>query len=191
MHISFIGCPCSGKTTTAAMAFASLKELGISCEFTPEQARWYIAQKRVIDRLKPEDPCKLDDHDQLSIMLGQLIHDNTIRTAVGPDIITVSDSSPLNSLLYMNEEKRPEGASLITTLGNQTDLVFYAKPVTRDGGLDPNRIHSESESLKIDELIPVVINQYFPEVWKKVIVLDGTPKNRLGKVTEAILSNRF
>lgn len=192
MKISFIGCPSSGKTTTAAMTFSSLKEMGIPCEFIPEQARWYIAKLRYHKKLNPEDPLVLTDEDQISIMSTQILHDHIVTSVVGPQGIVISDSSPLNSTLYMKQEQRYSAVvkDLVAQVSDD-GLIFYAKPVPRSSSIDPNRIHDEETSLAIDDSIPHIMECLAPDLWEKVIVLEGQPKTRLGKVTGAILTHRF
>src|ERR1700761_2045380 len=155
MRINFIGCPCSGKTTTAAMVFAKLKELGMNCEFITEQARLHIANLRWQRNLKPEDPCPLTDSDQFEIMIKQIETEEIVSTAVGNSVVVICDSSAFNSLLYMSKEDKDQALKwdLVHRAKDQSDLVFYCPPVDESKGLDPNRVHSREQSLLIDSQI--------------------------------------
>jgi len=192
MRVSFIGCPCSGKTTTAMMVVAQLKEAGISCEFIAEQARVYIAEKRYLDRLKPEQSLVLTDFDQTSIMERQLRMEKIMSSVTGPSMIVVSDSSPLNSLLYMSEDYRDKvPAAILEEAIQGSDLVFYAPPVSGSNGFDPNRVHDQEQSLKVDGSIPSILEKFAPSVNAKAIALSGDPTCRLSQVFEAIINKRF
>jgi hypothetical protein len=164
MIISMIGSPRSGKTTTAARVFSHLKEASFSCEYIPEQARMVIAEKRAVGDLKPTDQLTLTDHDQYVIMCRQLELQRLMSKACGEDSIIVTDSSPLNALLYMSPEYRNQPAiKMLTTLAlDGQQILFYAKPVPWLGGLDPNRIHDKTQSDIIDSQIPQVIFPLLP-----------------------------
>jgi hypothetical protein len=193
MRLSFIGCPCSGKTTTAAMTAARLKEVGVGCEFVVEQARLYIAEKRRSLKLKPTDSLALNDDDQIAIMQKQLYVEGLMADAVGDDVILVTDSSPLNSLLYMSPsvQDRAVALGLVQEAIDTADLVFYVPPVQQPDYLDPNRIHDKEASLRIDLLIPFLMDALAPSVWKKAIRVDGPPASRLNQVTAALMSRRL
>jgi hypothetical protein len=162
MIIEFLGCPRSGKTTTAARVFANLKEAGFNCEFIPEQARFYIASKRVAFGLKPTDQLTLDDIDQCNIMEKQFDAQNLMLQSCGKDALIVTDSSILNSMLYMSPRFREHGdvdndkarAKRILEITDeyfkQPKMTFYSKPVEWVGGLDPNRVHTREQSEAID-----------------------------------------
>jgi thymidylate kinase len=193
MRISFIGCPCSGKTTTAAMTFASMKEIGINCEFIAEQARMYIAERRKILGLKPEQKLILEDIDQLDIMQAQLYIEETFDSVCDKGTLIITDSSPFNSILYMTNNAREIAINnkYIERAIFGADLVFYCPPAITTGTLDANRIHDEQQSLKIDESIPVILRTIAPAVWKNIIWLEGDPKTRLSQVTAAIMLRRM
>lgn len=194
MKVSFIGSPSSFKTTLAAMLFANLKQLGISCEFFPEYARAYIAQKRVNKKLQPKDKLILTDSDQATIMANQFETESIIQLSVGKSVLLITDSSPLNALFYMSEETRKDENVISYSHMSSilTDLVFYCPPMEFPGNFnsfDPNRIHDKNESLKIDQIIPIVLKEFSPEVFQKMIYLNGTVEERYGILHEAVLKH--
>lgn len=169
------------------MTFAALKELGISCEFVVEQARLYIAEKRY--QLPAGETLELNDVDQVLIMARQINVERIFDKVCDEETIIICDSSPLNSMLYMTENGRSQLA--IDKKELTADLVFYCPPIERFYETDSNRVHDEDQSKLIDLQIPQVIKQYAPEVWNKLIPLDGDPKTRLGQVTSKILSRKL
>lgn len=186
MLINFIGCPQSGKTTTAAMLFAALKETGVIAEFSPEQARFYIAVMRLIfQETGSETPFTLSDSDQLNIMERQVENDEILVKACGPNVMIVSDSSPLNSMLYMSPEFRAssEVQSLARRALALNPKTFYACPVYRPYLNDPNRVHTEAQAHEIDLLIPGLLKE-FPSL--KAFPISGTITERLLQVQNAI-----
>lgn len=187
MLIGFIGSPCSGKTTTAAMTFADLKGMGLPSEYIAEQARLYIAERRVEQKLNPEDSLQLEDVDQYMIMRRQEQSEVTLTTACGPGTIVIADSSVLNALLYLSPEgrKQPGVVRLTEAAVKRYDLLFYCAPVKRPRNLDPNRIHNEEQSLAVDRLIPEVLREFAPDLIP--IQLFGNPQMRHGEVTKALL----
>lgn len=191
MLFNFIGCPQSGKTTTAAMAFASLKENGFITEFSSEQARLYIANRRVHLNLKPQDSFKLTDVDQLNIMESQLRIDETLVKACGPDVFIISDSSPLNSVLYMSPEfrRRPEVIQMVKRSVELTTTFFYMHPITQGWSWDPNRVHNFEESMKIDHLIPQLLAE-LPDLNLKTVPVFGTVPERLMTVKDRMFMSR-
>jgi len=179
MLINFIGAPCSGKTTTAAMLFSSLKETGISCELSSEQARLYIARKKVQLKLSPKQFPTLTDKDQVKIMVQQLEVDEALVTSCGCDVLVISDSSPINSLLYMGTKTRTasEVQEYIRRSLKITSATFLAAPIVRRNGVaDPNRIHSQAQSDLVQQQIPALLSSLPPF---KVIDLCGSPAERL------------
>ena len=155
MIIEFLGCPRSGKTTTAARVFANLKEAGFNCEFIPEQARFYIAQKRVSLDLEPTKSLTLDDIDQMNIFNKQYDAQELMLKACGKDALIVTDSSILNSLLYMTDTGIQDESifNLVQEHITKDRVTFYSTPVEWVGGLDPNRVHSKEQSDTIDKRI--------------------------------------
>lgn len=155
MIIEFIGCPRSGKTTTAARVFANLKEAGFNCEFIPEQARFYIAQKRAAQHLDPKSTLVLDDIDQRNIMEKQFNAQELMLSSCGKDALIVTDSSVVNSLLYMTKDGRLDlnVAQILEEYQKTPKVTFYSRPVEWIGGLDPNRVHTKEQSEAIDKEI--------------------------------------
>lgn len=193
MLINFIGSPSSGKTTLAAATFATLKAEGIPVEYVSEQARVYIAEKRVMEGLHPQDPVSLDDLDQLNIMLRQGQSEDVMMRACGPDVIVISDSSPLNSLLYMTPEILARDVSLKQDLlylsqieqelGHKT-LYFLCEPITSGEALDPNRVHNKEQILEIQERIEEVLPRYAS--FAHLISVSGGIRERQNQVWERI-----
>lgn len=177
MLINFIGCPQSGKTTIAAMLFASMKETGMVAEFNPEQARFYIAKLRVKKGLRPDDVV-LTDEDQFQIMKAQVEADEIFVKACGERVFIVSDSSPLNSMLYMTPEfrKEPKVQVLVERSMALKSLTFHMYPIYRPYLEDPNRIHGEQQSREIDSRIPGLL-QVVQDL--QVTPVDGTVSERL------------
>ena len=188
MLISFVGGPASGKTTTAAMVFSRLKELGSPVEFIYEQARIHIAKKKFKLGLKPEDKLILTDEDQIHILSEQRDLENIMSQACGDKVNLISDSSTLNSLLYMSEEilETEIVKTLVKDSVSRYDLVFYAPLVKISSVLDPNRVHNEQESIKVNDKIPSILNRFAPGL--KVIELAGDPKYRERKVISEIMN---
>lgn len=186
MIIEFLGCPRSGKTTTAARVFANLKEAGFNCEYIPEQARFYIAQKRVNAGLKPEESLTLDDEDQKNILQKQVIAIHLMLASCGKDAIIVTDSSPYNSLLYMTPEGRSKEIvkNIIKSIKDLPTIKFYSLPVEWLGGLDPNRIHNQEQSLKINEDIVTTI---LPMLKDEPVKLLGDSDTRWRSATSEVL----
>lgn len=172
------------------MTFAKLKELGMTCEFITEQARLYIANKRWVGGIKPETKIELHDSDQVNIMLKQLDIETIVHHAVGEDVIVISDSSPLNALLYMSEARRNDEATkdYIEETIEKSDIVFYCAPILGFSSFDPNRVHDEKFSLEVDSQIPTVMTQYAPQVWNKVYHLTGDANARMHQVVNVILT---
>lgn len=188
MKINFIGSSGSGKTTTAAMVFARLKNLGIASEFVTEQARLYISEVRYSS--KNQGNILLNDEDQLLIMTRQLKSEITVEYSVNGIGNIICDSSPLNALFYMSPEFRndPRVKALVNKTLESTGTVFYCEPVLDLSILDPNRIHSAEESARIDKNIFAVLQDVCPEYAKKIKYLKGDPEARCSKVVQALVA---
>lgn len=189
MLFNFIGCPQSGKTTTAAMVFSVLKEFGFLTEFVPEQARQYIAQRRFNMRGTGLTPPDLDDNDQFNIMFQQLQIDQVMTYSGGDQVTVISDSSPLNALLYMTDETRysSQVKGLIQHHLRMLTHSFYMKPVHDPNHYaDPHRVHSYEQSLLIDSKIPALLKELAPDL--HVTEVDGTMQTRLYQVQQEILA---
>lgn len=189
MLINFLGCPSSGKTTCAAALFARLKESGISSEFVAERARRYIAEQKRQNGWT--GVVTLNDEHQQEIMQQQMYDEWLMHRSVNGESIVISDSSPLNSLLYMQDVDQ-KTLDLATRAVNLTDLTFYCYPIEFGATVDPNRIHSENESSQIDQKIPELIAKLFPDFWsKKVIHLGGHASVRFSTALYATLDYRL
>lgn len=188
MLISILGCPCSGKTTTAAMAFAYLKEKSILSEFVPEQARFYIANKKVTQNLTPNDKITLTDQDQINIMEIQLRTEEVMSKSTTKDTIIICDSSAINSLFYMSETalNTKHVKNLINQALNQYDAVYYARTLNQFILDDSNRIHDENFSKNLDEHIPEFCSKYLPNL-KISSQLTGSTQTRMNTLVNDIL----
>lgn len=188
MLVSILGCPCSGKTTTAAMAFAYLKEKSILSEFVPEQARFYIASKRVSANLKPEDKVSLTDEDQINIMEIQLMTERIMSKSVTKDTIIVCDSSALNSLFYMSEDAlASEHVKELTKQAlSQYDAIYFSRALNHFIHDDSNRVHDEDFSKELDRNIPVFCSKHIPDL-KIAAQLTGSTQTRMNVLVNDIL----
>lgn len=179
MLVGFIGSPCSGKTTVASKLFAELKDMGLPTDYVVEQARFYIANKRFTQRQNgANNAITLSDDDQLAIARQQFRHEIVMAD---PQTILLTDSSVLNSLLYMSPEFRltEEVQSLARAAAARYDILFICHPVKRPDGVDPNRIHDEQFSLKIHESMDTVINPLIWDLPSPIKHLVGPSRTRL------------
>lgn len=185
MLIAFIGAPCSGKTTTAALVFADLKDAGQAVEFIPEQARLYIAETRVVQDIFPPKTISLNDKDQNIIALRQLGMEKLLLQACQGSLI-VTDSSPLNSLLYMSEEFRnsPKIQEMVVEYLRQEPLIFYSPPVSEPSAFDPGRVHNRSQSQSLDDSIDKIISPYLKA--SPPVSLHGNSRQRATQALAAI-----
>ncbi len=189
MLVSILGCPCSGKTTTAAMVFAYLKQTDIPTEFVTEQARLFIAEARVEARLKPTDVLALDDQAQIDIMAKQLHIEDIMKKACGPSSVIVCDSSALNSLLYMSKEALQDTIvqGMLKQALEQYDAIYYATPLDHFPSFDPNRIHDEGFSRDLDGRIPLFVKEYLPSDFRFSARLAGEPIARMNTMVEDLM----
>jgi thymidylate kinase len=183
MLIGFIGCPCSGKTTTAALTFADLKSMGVAAEFIPEQARMYIAEKRLILGQAPGSPVILTDEDQLQILTRQMDAEHVLLRSSGPGTVVVTDTAALCTLLYMSPEVQEAQREAMSAHLEKYDLLFYSAPVKLPYSLDANRVHDQEQALKINQEIPKLLRSYGLEP----TFLVGDSKARHNEVTKTIL----
>lgn len=188
MLVGFIGAPCSGKTTTAAKLFAELKDNGQPSEYVAEKARSYIAAKKFTLRAAGNEHLfSLSDEDQISIAKTQYRAELTMNHG---NIIVVTDSCVLNSLLYMTPSAR-EGQDvqrLAVEAASKYDIVFVCGPVPRPAGDDPNRVHDEATSMGIHSQIEPLLLPFLDE--SKVHYLSGPSHARLQEAISVTL-NRF
>lgn len=184
MLVSFLGSPVSGKTTIAAKVFAELKQAGQpNVEFVAEQARIYIAKKKV-----KSDEVILTNEDQVRILFNQLDLEKLMVQATGDDGVVVSDSSALNALWYMDEKARLNfyQSPLFPEIFDfyKSQLLFLANPLHILGvGPDALRIHTLTQSRQIHDLILKILESELGLVVKK---LNGPVDVRVNDVVRAI-----
>lgn len=191
MLISFIGAPCSGKTTTAALVFADLKDAGRAVEFIPEQARFYIAEmrERMLD-LGYGYPPRLDDRNQMDIFDRQRRAEEMF-CRVSSESITLSDSSPLNSLLYLGEENRqsPQLLERVRTyLKKLQPLIFHTPPVPESGFYDANRIHNHEESQTIASRLIENLLPFLQDICEPITLVGDSAHHRATQALAVIWS---
>jgi predicted ATPase len=179
MLIAFVGTPCSGKTTTAARLFADLKDAGHPAEFIPEEARRYIAVRRLNGDTRP-----LIDSNQVDIMSIQMESERLMGLS-SPDSVVVADSSAVNALLYMSPEFRgtPSIQHAALAAASRYDVVFRCHPVRPGSQYDPNRVHSFDESLKLDAEVEPLLEA----LGIRYVSLFGPQKMRAQKAYGAVL----
>lgn len=196
MLIGFVGVPCSGKTTTAARLFASLKDDGHNVEFVSERARLHIATLKMA--LVPIDPnlamlpatktVKLTNDDQKEILWAQQNEEAIFKAVSSPYDFIVSDSSILNALLYMSEEARidiQEDGRL--EWAKEYDVLFRAHPVTPSRNKnDPNRVHTYEQALALDAQLDSIMSRFVPSV--KLIPLMGDSTYRLNTALSEVFN---
>lgn len=190
MLIQFLGCPSSGKTTTASGVFFQLKKHGFNSEFITEQARCFIAKKKA-NLGKGEVGLRLTGSDQISIFdMQKELEDNFVKSLENTDGIIVADSSCINTLLYLSDEEIDK-LNIVNSLKNRfsnMDVKFYyCKPTSIRENNDPNRLHSTKESQILDERLQYVLGKYFPEL--KVCVVQGDPVSRVDQVMIDLISS--
>ncbi len=191
MLVGFIGVPYSGKTTTAAMLFSSLKEGGIVSEFLPEAARLYIAEQRYDNRTSDmDDKVVLLDRDQKEILERQYTSEVVMKTACGDEAVIVTDSNILNTLLYMSNRcaANPGVVSLVKAGINQYDLMFVCGTLPRDQVNDPNRIHTAGQSIALAEKLTYILEEY--DLKDRVIFLEGDIASRFKMASRSVLQMR-
>lgn len=149
MLIGFLGCPSSGKTTLAAKVFSSLKADGHVTEFVPEQARWYIAEKRRTFGIPKTHTVFLDDKDQYKIAMRQVIAETNLIEGTTNDTIIVTDTASFAAQFYMSEEAASEHAEMMKAQEARYDLMFHCLPIDFYMGNDANRVHDANQSRDI------------------------------------------
>lgn len=174
MLTCFLGAPISGKTTTAALLFAGLKDNGYVAEFLPEQARVYIAEQRRAGRDLAQEP--LNDTDQLEIM-GRQGTMELLFTEAAPKSIVVADAAAFLALLYMTPTCRslPRIVAAAKRSAARFDLLFRCHPVKPGDLYDPNRVHSFEQSQALDAQLEEVM--HLVEVPPEKVVELGGPSN--------------
>lgn len=187
MLIGFVGAPISGKTTTAALLFAALKDAGYAVEFVPEQARVFIAQRRVFEMtgtsLKP-----LDDVDQFAIMHRQGYMEKLFHFTGTGMSVAITDATAFLALLYMTQESRAREDVLAYAIesASRFDILFRCHPVHAGDMYDPNRVHSYEQSLVIDAQLDEVLKLAKVPA-EKVVDLTGPSNVRASRAKNAVL----
>lgn len=187
MLINILGAPSSGKTTVSAMVFGELKQTGIFCEFITEMARIYIAEKKFKNKSNTID---LTNEDQVKIMEKQFILESIMNYSM-PKGIIVSDSSPLNTLLYLSKEhiESEHIKSLVSHSIKHIDLLVYSPLTDNFIADDPNRIQNYEQAQLIEEKIPYIleiINKENSELVKNLVILEGNESKRKEILLQAI-----
>lgn len=190
MLVGFMGAPCSGKTTTAAMSFADLKDMGIAAEFITEKARTYIAYMRV-SCMEEGRSFSLNDEDQLAIAKSQAASEEIMTKASGNFDVVITDSCVCNSLLYMSDEfaAKPEVKSLMLKALKRYDIVFVCGVVPPPVVSDPNRVHTIQQSYDLDEKLKALLVEYVCQLDRgpRFYWLTGDTKPRCREVISEIL----
>lgn len=148
MLIGFIGLPNSGKTTIASKVFSHLKENASNAELLVEQARYYIAEWRVKNKIPYNNPLTLLDESQLEIAKKQKLIERTMVEGSDPRCYIITDSSVQNSSIYVTEELfNNEGyQKAILNDSLRYDCLFYCHPFELERFVeDSNRIHTHDQ----------------------------------------------
>jgi hypothetical protein len=126
-------------------------------------------------------------------MTNQVFWERTLLQASGSEVYVITDTSPLNALLYMPphvRESRKVQELIEETLvleASYDGITFYCLPVPTSVGHDPNRVHDEKQSAEINLIIPEVMEAYAPKLWKMVVRLNGDPEDRYKMARTCIL----
>lgn len=177
MLVGYMGAPCSGKTTLAVNSFTEFKKVSTNCELIVEQARLYIAAKRFESNLLPTDPVELTDTDQMQIFLKQSKAEEVMKYSCGPDTIIISDSSPLNSILYMSDElsNNPNVQEILKKVLKTYDLLFFCHPLDiKRLPIDPNRVHDLDAIKAIQQKAHLLLRKLQSWNLTKIYELIGT-----------------
>lgn len=180
MLVNFLGSPQSGKTTTAAMLFAKLKENHMVAEFVLEQARLKIAENRF-----KTGESSLTTEDQLEIFNRQT-HCELVMASKSNSIV-ISDSSPINNLIYLPDDGWKKDlyriGEVMKHLYELKPLVFLCQPIDNSQKIvDMNRIHSLNESIQLHSKFNE-INGFFN---LSPVQLFGTPEQRLALALQTV-----
>jgi len=178
--IEFVGSPGTGKTTIASLVFAALKEESVNAEFVVEEARKYIAEKKYIAHKGFKG---LSDLDQLEIMHRQILIEKYMLSSISQGIV-VSDSSPLNGMLYLNSQGDTgwDPVNIKEFLGSYKPLVFWCHSTSGFLEPDSNRIHSAAQIEAVALRVPQVLRSFGVEA----IELTGNVVGRKNTVLRKI-----
>lgn len=165
MLIGFLGLPNSGKTTIASKLFSHLKENASTAELIVEQARFFIAEKKVsLNKTNSHrEKISLTDEDQLEIAKRQKKVEQTMTLGSDPRAYIIADSSVQNSAIYISDEYFNNEVYLnkIAEDSSRYDLLFYCHPFELEKFLeDTNRVHTpeqiDSLRQRADKLLEVL-----------------------------------
>jgi predicted ATPase len=153
--IEFIGSPGTGKTTIASLVFAALKEESVNTEFVVEEARKYIAEKKYVAHKGFKG---LSDLDQQEIIHRQILIEKYMVSSIERGVV-VSDSSPLNGMLYLGDgiSKVEVVESIKRFLETYQPLVFWCHSTSGFLEPDSNRIHSADQIAEVATKVPKVL----------------------------------
>lgn len=154
MLIGFIGLPNSGKTTIASKVFSHLKENASNAELLVEQARYYIAEYRVRNKIPYNNPLVLLDGEQMEIARKQKKIESVMVEGSDPKCYIISDSSVQNSSIYVSEDLfNDEGyRKAILNDALRYDVLFYCHPFELERFVeDSNRIHTHDQIQELRE----------------------------------------
>ena len=165
----------------------------MSSELIIEKARQYISKKRFDLNLKPSDAVNLTDEDQKKIALEQFELEKHTKYSCGPTTIIVSDSSVLNSGLYMSEDlyKSSSVQNMFKEMASTYDLLFYCHPIEIKAlPKDPNRVHTLEDLKDINNRALSLVNRLKESYPERIVDLLGTLslKDRIDGTLHTIVS---
>lgn len=174
MIIGFVGIPASGKTTIAIKLFCFLKENGANCEIITEEARRFIANYRVSNKLKPEDHISLKDSDQIEIFNKQRAQETLMKQACPKETIIISDSSIYNAYIYTSNPTFELVRATNAWNVKHYDLIFFCHPIINIKNLqhDSNRIHELEQFEALNQRALSILELIRPH--NNVVQLFGT-----------------
>jgi len=181
--ISFIGAPCSGKSTLAYSIQKELKLGGYNSIFINEAATDYIAEYGT-----PTHP-----EDQMVIFYKQL---NREKMYVGSKDFIICDSSSMLNYFYFRSlfgsKLTNKNIALINHVQkeilksiNSWDMVFYLPPIDDNNTKDNIRFHNRDEITKIDRWIKSYLEM---ENIDHVDMTDIKLEDRLSRALKYVLS---
>lgn len=154
--VTFIGAPCSGKSTLASAVHTNLKTNGKNSVFVGEAATDYIAEFGL-----PNTPL-----DQLVIFYKQLEKENMFK---GVKDYIICDSSTILGYFYLrnlfpHQLSKKDIATInhvqkeILKTINSWSHIFYVPPFDESRISDGVRYHNREEIIKIDRLIKAYLD---------------------------------
>jgi len=161
--IGFFGLPDTGKTTTAALVFARIKEIGLPCEFLTEQARLLIAEARY-------NNTPIDSALQEQVFVSQMRYEKVLKQT---SMITITDSCLYNSLFYLPDQALEASKDVIPS--NHYDIIFWCDQTEKSSSIkDENRIHTPTDIQQLSSKTKDILEN----IPFKTSKLTGTIKNR-------------